>query len=104
MMRQTHTTFVLRLLVLTIWLAQWSGPAAAGLFSATGPVIAMRGDELFVGEAEGHLDGSGTLIIHSQKNPGLSCRGHFTSSAAQGGAGQMQCSDGLTANFTFQRL
>ena len=79
-------------------------PAGAGLFSATGEVIALLADELFVGEAEGHLNGSGTLSIRSQKNPAIVCLGQFTSSAALGGSGQMQCSDGVTATFHFQRL
>lgn len=78
--------------------------ASAGLFSATGPVIAILGGELFVGEAEGHLNGAGTLAIHSQKQPDLTCRGQFTSSATQGGAGQMLCSDGATSTFHFKRL
>lgn len=42
-------------------LAGWAGAAGAGLLSATGPVIAIIADDLFVGEAEGHLDGSGTF-------------------------------------------
>ena len=37
--------------------------AGAGLFSATGEVIAILTDDLFVGEAEGHLSGAGTLAI-----------------------------------------
>jgi len=78
--------------------------AHAGLFSATGAVIAILAGELFVGEAEGHLNGAGTLIIHSQQNPDLSCQGQFTSSAERGGSGQMLCSDGATATFHFQRL
>jgi hypothetical protein len=78
--------------------------ASAGLFSATGMVIAILADELFVGEAEGHLGGAGTLTIKSQKNPAISCLGEFTSSAALGGSGQMHCSDGAIATFRFQRL
>ena len=78
--------------------------AAAGLFSATGKVIAILADDLFVGEAEGHLDGAGTLTIRSQKTPAVYCAGQFTSSAALGGSGQMHCSDGVTATFHFQRL
>ena len=78
--------------------------AGAGLFSATGMVIAILANELFVGEAEGHLSGAGTLAIKSQKNPAISCLGQFTSSAALGGSGQMHCSDGATATFNFQRL
>lgn len=58
----------------------------------------------YLGEAEGHLSGAGTLAIHSQKDPRLTCLGDFTSSAELGGAGQMQCSDGSTATFHFQRL
>ena len=78
--------------------------ADAGLLSATGEVIAIVADELFVGEAEGHLSGAGTLAIHSQKNPDLTCLGEFTSSALLGGSGKMHCSDGTTATFQFKRL
>lgn len=77
--------------------------AAAGL-SATGRVIAILNGDLFVGEAKGHLDGAGTLAIHSQQDPALTCRGRFTSSPALGGAGEMACSDGATATFSFKRL
>jgi hypothetical protein len=78
--------------------------AGAGLFSATGAVIAIVADDVFVGEAEGHLNGAGTLAIRSQKNPAHTCIGEFTSSAAKGGVGQLRCSDGTTAVFQFQRL
>ena len=81
-----------------------AGAATAGLLSATRPVIAILANDLFVGEAEGHLNGAGTLAIHSQKNPGLTCLGQFTSSAELGGSGQLRCSDGATAKFHFQRL
>lgn len=74
------------------------------LLSATGRVIAILAGDLFVGEAEGHLSGAGTLAIHSQKDPALTCLGQFTSSAELGGSGQMLCSDGSTATFHFQRL
>jgi len=78
--------------------------AGAGLFSSTAMVIAILAGDLFVGEAEGHLSGAGTLAIHSQKNPGLTCFGQFTSSAALDGSGEMYCSDGATATFRFRRL
>jgi hypothetical protein len=78
--------------------------ASAGLFSGTGAVIAILADDLFVGEAEGHLSGAGTLAIHSQTNPSLICLGQFTSGAILGGSGQLRCSDGATATFHFQRL
>ena len=81
-----------------------STPVDAGLFSATGKVIAILAGNLFVGEAEGHLNGAGTLSIHSKADPALTCTGQFTSSATLGGSGQLQCSDGATATFQFQRL
>ena len=96
--------------VVITFLAACGGVAAsetlahAGLLSATGTVIAILADDLFVGEAEGHLSGAGTLAIHAQKHPDLICQGEFTSSAALGGSGQMLCSDGATATFQFQRL
>lgn len=78
--------------------------AGGGLFSATGEVIAILAGELFVGTAEGHLDGAGTLAIRSQKNPALHCLGSFTSTAKLGGAGGLRCSDGSAGTFRFQRL
>jgi hypothetical protein len=41
------------------------------MFSATGPVIAVVRNELFVGEAAGPLEGAGWVAIHSQKDPDL---------------------------------
>ncbi len=76
----------------------------AELFSATRMVIAILGGDLFVGEAEGHLNGAGPLAIRSQKNPALTCLGQFTSSAALGGSGRLRCSDGTTSTFHFKRL
>jgi hypothetical protein len=90
--------------VACIGLAGSATLAGAGLLSATGDVIAILAGDLFVGEAEGHLSGAGTLTIHSQKNRDLTCLGEFTSSAALGGAGQLHCSDGASATFHFQRL
>lgn len=81
-----------------------AGAADTGLLSATRKVIAILADDLFVGEAEGHLSGAGTFAIHAQKNPGLTCLGQFTSSALLGGSGEMRCSDGATATFSFKRL
>jgi hypothetical protein len=88
----------------SIGLAGSATQANAGLFSAKGEIIAILAGDLFVGEAEGHLSGDGTLAIHAQNNPGLTCRGQFTSSAERGGTGSLTCSDGATATFHFQRL
>jgi hypothetical protein len=87
-----------------IGLAGPATAAGAGLLSATRAVIAIVADDLWVGEAEGHLNGAGTLAIKSQRNPALHCLGQFISSAALGGSGHMHCSDGTTATFQFQRL
>jgi hypothetical protein len=78
--------------------------AAADLLSSSGPVIAIMAGDLFTGTAEGHLNGAGTLVIHSQAKPTLTCTGQFTSSAEKGGAGKLRCSDGAVATFKFQRL
>ena len=92
------------ILAACLGLAGPATPAGAGLLSAKGPVIAILAGELFLGEAEGHLGGAGTLAIRSQKRPAVTCTGQFTSSAALGGSGQMQCIDGTTATFRFNRL
>jgi hypothetical protein len=95
---------LITVLAACIGLAGSATLAGAGLFSATGMVIAILADDLFVGEAEGHLGGAGTLAIKSQRKPAVSCLGQFTSSAALGGSGQMHCNDGTTATFHFKRL
>ena len=87
-----------------IGLACWTAVASAGLFSARGPVIAIVADELFVGSATGHIDGTGTVVIQSQRNPDLKCAGEFASNVVLGGSGRMNCSDGTTATFQFKRL
>jgi hypothetical protein len=81
-----------------------AAPAGAGLFTATGKVIAILAGELFLGEAEGGLSGAGTLAIRSQKFPALTCVGEFTSSKELGGKGQLNCTDGATSTFNFKRL
>jgi hypothetical protein len=85
-------------------LAGWASPAGSGVFSATGPVIAILAGDLFLGEAKGNLDGSGTISIQSRTKPDVTCRGQFTSSAKLGGIGFLRCSDNATATIQFQRL
>ena len=91
-------------LVAVLVLAGAAVPARADMLSATRTVIAIVADELYTGEAVGHLSGAGTLTLHSQSNPAVTCRGEFTSSATHGGAGQLTCSDGTAATFQFKRL
>ena len=91
-------------LVACIGLAGSVTPVSGELLSAKRTVIAILADDLFIGEAEGHLSGAGTLAIHWQQDPKLTCLGQFTSTAELGGSGALHCSDGTTANFHFQRL
>ena len=48
-----------------------SATPAGALFSATGMVIAILADDLYSGEAVGHLNGSGTFVVRSQKDSAL---------------------------------
>jgi hypothetical protein len=84
--------------------AGWTLGAHAGPFSSTGPVIAILGGELLVGEVKAHLAGWGTIVLSSRSNPALSCTGEFSATEALGDAGRLRCSDGASATFEFQRL
>src|SRR4029434_3577877 len=95
---------VIAVLAASLGLAGLVNVAAAELFSKTAPVIAIMANELFLGEAEGHLSGAGTIAIHSQRNPEVSCVGAFTSSAALGGSGKMLCTNGTAGSYRFKRL
>ncbi len=94
----------LGILALCIAFAGWTGIATAGLLSSTGPVIAILGGELLVGEVTAHLAGWGTIALRSRSNPALTCVGEFSATEALGDAGQLKCSDGASATFEFQRL
>lgn len=87
-------------LYIGIAVAGWNLVAHAGPLSSNGPVIAILGGELLVGEVTAHLAGWGTIALRSRSNPGLSCDGEFSATDA----GQLRCSDGASATFEFQRL
>jgi len=91
-------------LALSIGLAGWAGHADAQMLSSTGPVIAILGGELLVGEATGHLGGWGTIALHSPAKAGRTCVGEFSHSEALGDSGELRCSDGASAAFRFTRL
>jgi hypothetical protein len=95
---------LLACLAASFGLAEWTNAAAGELFSKRGPVIAIMANDLFLGEAEGHLSGAGTIAIRSQRNPDVTCVGEFTSSAALGGSGQLLCSNGTAGDYRFKRL
>jgi len=92
------------IIALAACLASPASAPRAGLLSVTGDVIAIMAGELYLGEAEGHYDGSGSLAIHAQKNPALKCTGEFTSSKELGGKGELRCTDGSSATFRFDRI
>ncbi len=98
-----HKILIARLAA-SLGLAVWPNLAGAELFSKTGPVIAIMADDLFLGEATGHLSGAGTIAIQSQEHPDITCTGKFTSSAERGGLGQMRCSNGATGTYRFKRM
>jgi hypothetical protein len=91
-------------LYIGIAVAGWTSGAHAGAFSSTGPVIAILGGELLVGEVTAHLAGWGTIALRSRSNPALTCVGEFSATEALGDSGQVRCSDGASAMFEFQRL
>jgi hypothetical protein len=81
-----------------------AAPASADPLLATRNIIAIMAGELYVGTAEGHINGSGTVVIHAQRNPALTCSGQFASNTKTGGFGHLECGDGTTATFRFQRV
>ncbi len=91
-------------LYIGIAVAGWTLGAHAGSLSSTGPVIAILGGELLVGEVTAHLAGWGTIALRSPSDPALTCVGEFSATEALGDAGQLRCSDGASAMFEFQRL
>jgi hypothetical protein len=92
-----------RILMACIGLAT-AAPASADALSARRSVIAIMAGDLYVGEAEGHINGSGTLVIRAQRNPTLNCSGQFAANSKTGGIGHLECSDGASATFTYRRV
>src|SRR5213075_1120421 len=65
-----------------------------GLISVTLPVIAILHDELFVGEAVGHIDRTGTIGLRSTLDPDKKCVGSFRYTGSKTGLADMRCDDG----------
>lgn len=85
-------------------LAGSTNPAVAALPSATSQVILILAGDLFLGEAKGNLDESGTMVLQSRSAPDMNCLGQSTFSAETSGTADIRCSDGVTAAIQFQRL
>ncbi|MGZ5094957.1 MAG: hypothetical protein ACXWCY_31135 [Burkholderiales bacterium] len=75
-----------------------------GLTSATAPVVAILHDDLFIGEAEGYLDRTGKIDVHSAIDQTIRCVGRFAYTGSKTGTGTMQCNDGNEARFSFNAL
>lgn len=75
-----------------------------GLFTATAPVLAILHDDLFVGEAVGYMDRTGTIDLHSVVDTNLKCVGRFEYTGARTGVANVQCNDGADARLSFNAL
>lgn len=78
--------------------------ARMGLFSATAPVIAILADDLFLGEAVGYMDRTGTIQIKSSVNEDIRCIGEFRYTGAKTGIARVRCTDGAEATLDFTGL
>lgn len=59
-----------------------------------------KGQEMFLGQATGYADGTGTLMIGAES--GLSCSGKFKYDEPRvSGSGTIDCDDGRTGTFKF---
>lgn len=75
-----------------------------GLFSVTLPVIAILHGELFVGEAVGHIDRTGTIEVRSAPDRDKKCVGSFRYTGLKTGLAHMRCDDGVEATLSFTAL
>lgn len=80
------------------------GDVRMGLFSVTLPIIAILHDDLFVGEAVGYLDRTGTINLRSVLDPKIKCVGSFRYTGLKTGVADMQCDDGAAARLSFNAL
>lgn len=78
--------------------------ARMGLFSATSPVIAILADDLFLGEATGYMDRTGTIQIKSSVNDDVNCIGEFRYTGTKTGVARVRCNDGAEAVLDFTGL
>ena len=81
-----------------------AGEPRPGWFSVRLPVIAVVHDELFAGEAIGHLDRTGTIEIRSVLDANSKCAGEFHYTGLTSGMASMRCDDGTAALLAFQAL
>jgi hypothetical protein len=81
-----------------------AGGGHMGLFSASGPVVAIMYEDLFVGRAVGYMDRTGTIDMHSALDTTKRCVGEFRYTGSKTGLGHLQCNDGTEAQISFNAL
>ncbi|PUE29024.1 hypothetical protein B9Z39_02805 [Limnohabitans sp. JirII-29] len=64
----------------------------------------MLADDLFLGEAVGYMDRTGTIDIKSALNPDTRCVGSFRYTGAKTGVASVRCNDGEEAVLNFNAL
>src|SRR5665213_619005 len=96
------------MLSIALWVSTVGEAHAAevhmGLFSVKLPVIAILHDNLFVGEAIGHLDRTGTIDLRSVIDPSVKCVGRFHFTGLKTGVADMKCDDKAEASLLFNAL
>jgi hypothetical protein len=75
-----------------------------GLLSVRLPVIAILHDDLFLGEAVGFIDRTGTIDLRSVLDPKDKCVGSFRYTGSKTGLADMRCDDGVEARLSFNAL
>jgi hypothetical protein len=75
-----------------------------GIFSAEADVLGIMQDDLFVGQAVGYLDRTGTIELVSTVDQSIRCVGEFRYTGSKTGKGQITCNDGNIADFQFNSL
>jgi hypothetical protein len=93
-------------LVLALFLAGSAGAETVrpGFFSVRVPVVAILHDELFVGEAVGYVDRTGTIEVKSVVDSADRCVGTFRYTGSDTGVVQLRCHDGSEARLSFEGL
>ena len=81
-----------------------SAHSSATLTSAQVPVIAILQDDLFIGDAVGYMDRTGTIDIKSAIKADLRCVGKFRYTSWKTGIANVQCNDGHEVELSFSGL
>ena len=97
-------TVVSALVALALTGCTTAGGGHMGLSTASVPVLAIMYDDLFIGEAIGHTDRTGTIDIHSTIDSGKRCVGEFRYTGSKTGVANLQCNDGADARVSFNAL